>query len=1355
MSLTENSTRKNWLPLVAVIVVTSSLLAAWPWGWSGFGLAMVIWASAGIGFMVRHGLHRDNAPPTTTVAALGPTADESARTQASDAEPIHPTTVPDLRSASQRWLHLARDVADTARRAGSLPDALESVGQMLHEHLGSRAWVCLRVEGWNGESALLRPWVEPGGGGDDHIDPGAMATVSRLDLPLGQALSQRQPSVVDLNTQPQPQVSAPWRIGSPGRVLAVPVVVEDWPVAILEYLDPLPLTTDQHTVLQLATIQLGFVAQRDTTQARIANDAEHLGRLGLVASRISSGVALLDRNGSIEWINPMFVALTGWPHPRVLGRKLADLLAEEVQDPDLVADVTRLMATGGPFRVSYEGSRRTNGAILRYWGEIDAILMLDESGGRNQYVCLFNDITTRKQQEHQQSQEKEFLEALLGNLPISLMVLDPVDLSVAAINRFAEFELGLKHDDVIKRPIADILGPEVLALTEPQMRKAIRTGEAVDHDFVWQNDKRRFVINARHFALRHTNGQPRLLITLARDITSQRQARFDLEESERRFRELVESMDDGVYVATAAHQHFVYLSPGTPDLLGVSSEALQTEDGLFNSLVIDQDQSLLSYSDPIQDHSAEPADIVLRINHATKGQRWLRRRCRARQLDDGQWRIYGLISDITDERQQALELQRARDVAESASQAKSQFMASMSHEIRTPMNAILGMTELLLGTPLTDKQRRYAQSVFRSGESLLEIINDILDFSKIEAGRLELAPSDFSLQTMLDDTLELMAPRAHEKGIEVAPQFQPGLPPVIYADSLRLQQIITNLVANAIKFTERGEVVVNVRRVDSDLSHATADLIGRTIELEFSVRDTGIGIPADVIPRLFSAFTQANAGLARRYGGTGLGLAITKQLVELMDGQIEVQSAPGVGSEFIFRVPVIVGKASTDFAQLDELDMPSLHILVVDDNTTNLTVVENMLTAWGIRVTFAHDGQEALDILLASGQDLDINMALVDMNMPRLDGLGFAEQLKASGRYEGIKLVLLSSMSTVDDVRRAQDAGFDRFVPKPLRKAELRQAILGLSADFMPPSAEMPQLQLQVLVVEDNLINQEVCSHMLGRMGCRVHLAISAMEGLRKLAETRYDVVLMDIQMPGMDGVEALHLFRNPKQGRFQFVTPLSVPIVAVTANALEGDEQRFLNLGFDAYLSKPFRLAQLLRVLQATRKPSPVALPSPGEAPPATVKAPSTQEAQPPQDAPTSDFADLAIEVKPQQKTPAWRDVFDEVAVQRLVELDPTGRNHLLERVTKMFAASVEKYLAQIDDANRAGDFKNVRDVAHTLKSSSANLGALKLSQCCVEIETVIRDQTGGDLGPLIMELRAVADKVLIALPLLLEAGQ
>ncbi|MDE2000331.1 MAG: PAS domain S-box protein, partial [Burkholderiales bacterium] len=562
---------------------------------------------------------------------------------------------------------------------------------------------------------------------------------------------------------------------------------------------------------------------------------------------------------------------------------------------------------------------------------------------RSQYVCLFTDITKRKAQEHVREQEREFLEALLGNLPVSLFVLDPVNLNVVAINRYTEIEFSLKRDRVVGKSIANALGASVLRMTQPYMEQAVESGQTIEHDFTWQNEQGTRVVNARHFALRHSNGRPRLLISLVRDITASRQAQADLEESERRFRELVESMEDCIYVSTAHRNHYLYLSPRTQEVWGVSADEITHNPSLVKSLVVPEDQHLLAEQE-IQEANNEPTDTLLRLQHPTKGLRWLRHRTRARRLADGQSRIYGLVSDVTDEHRQALELERARDLAEAASQAKSQFMANMSHEIRTPMNGILGMTELLLGTPLNDKQRRFAQAVYRSGESLLEIINDILDFAKIEAGRLELANSDFVLRTLVEDTLELMAPRAHEKGLELSFREQPGLPAVIHGDPLRLRQILTNLVANAIKFTEHGEVVVDIRRAIGtpvrQQAHAPST---EFIDLEFMVRDTGIGIPSDMIPRLFSAFVQANVGMARRYGGTGLGLAISKQLVELMGGQIEAHSAPGVGSEFVFRIPVSVGVTQADMAMLEEPEMPSFNVLVVDDNETNRTVLENML----------------------------------------------------------------------------------------------------------------------------------------------------------------------------------------------------------------------------------------------------------------------------------------------------------------------------------------------------------------------------------------------------------------------------
>jgi PAS domain S-box-containing protein len=1341
-----------FLALAAAAVLAAGVV----WGQGGAGVALAILASGSIGYLARQ-----RAAP---VMELGPILTTQPSPSTASSQPVDADETPIQPPRHEEHLLRIRQIAEEARSAATLTQALQRVGEALHAHIGSRAWVALRVEGWNGESALLRPWGDGDGDGNDLIDVSSIASTHRDDRPLGQALGSQRPTLSDLSQGPS--TASPWRDAGTRRVLAVPITVEGWPLALLEFDDPGRAHADLEAVLDVAAIQLGFVAQREANLARMASHAEHLGRLALVASRISSGVAITDRDGTIEWVNSAFVALTGWPEERVIGRRLPDMLAQEVSDPEAVAELEDRLSRGVPFRLSYEAGRHGAQTLTRYWGEIDAIQMLDETGGRSQYVCLFNDITKRKTQEHIRDQEREFLEALLGNLPVSLFVLDPVNLNVVAINRYTEIEFKLQRDRVVGRSFELALGKSVLGLTQPHMQQAIDTGQTVEHDFTWQDEQGPRVVNARHFALRHSNGRPRLLISLVRDITASRQAQADLEESERRFRELVESMDDAVYVSTENRTSFLYLSPRTQELLGLNEDVLSDRPDRVRELVVPEDLPLFREQEA-QERIGLTTDTLLRLQVPGKGLRWVRHRTRTRRLPDGESRIYGLVSDVTEDHNQALELQRARDMAEAASQAKSQFMANMSHEIRTPMNGILGMTELLLGTPLNDKQRRFAQAVYRSGESLLEIINDILDFAKIEAGKLELATSDFVLRTLVEDTLELMAPRAHEKGLELSYREQPGLPSVIHGDPLRLRQVLTNLVANAIKFTEHGEVVVDIRRgMGGNFSSSTPAAHGQPdhIELEFMVRDTGIGIPSDVIPRLFSAFVQANVGMARRYGGTGLGLAISKQLVELMGGHIEAHSAPGVGSEFVFRVPARIGDTQIDLAMLEEPEMPSFHVLVVDDNETNRTVIENMLTAWGMSVTQASNGREALSILMAHPQqDVDFDLALVDMNMPELDGLGLAEALRHSGRYRNLKMVLLSSVSSPDDVRRAQDVGYQRFVPKPLRKAELRQAILGISAELGGDvHHDTPRINKSVLVVEDNPVNQEVCGQMLKRLGCEVRVASSALEGLRRLGERRFDLILMDIQMPGMDGVEALSWFRRGSSSRFTFLTPSNTPVIAVTANALEGDEQRFLSVGFDDYLSKPFRQSQLQKVLlehtdadgdrDATRRVMAAASATRvDEAPPTgdfTTAQPLTDAQAPGAEAQAQQAQKGPAPVAPTCDTD---DLFDAEALRRLRELDPRGENHLFERVGKAFETSVGRLLPQLEDAFRVNDNAAIMHVAHTLKSSSASIGALKLSQMCAEIETMIRRQSGEDLTARIQDIPVEVERVLAGLRALL----
>ncbi|MFZ2297838.1 MAG: response regulator [Aquabacterium sp.] len=1064
-------------------------------------------------------------------------------------------------------------------------------------------------------------------------------------------------------------------------------------------------------------------------QAQLDRALQQMSRLTLVATRVKNGVVIMDRLGVIEWVNPAWLALTGWAEMQVIGQALPDLLSHDVRDSESLPQLRQHLQAGTPFRLSYEASR--HGTDTPYWGEIDAFEVLDDAGQVSQYVCLFTDITRRKAQDVQREQERAFQEALLANLPVSLFVVDPVRDQIVTINRHAEVEFNLQRDKVVGRSIQQAMGQEVLQRVQAPMQAATVSGQPVEHDFSWQDGPRTRVINARHFALRHADGRPRLLISLVRDITVAQRALSDLEESERRFRELVESMDDGVYVSDGERAQCLYLSPQTGSLLGLSPNDATNISDRLRALVIAEDRTTLAHQEE-QERRSESTDALLRLDIPGRGVRWMRHKSRSRHLLSGESRIYGLLSDVTDERQQALDLQRARDQAETASHAKSEFMANMSHEIRTPMNGILGMTELLLGTELSDKQRRFAQAVYRSGESLLEIINDILDFAKIEAGHVELSKGDFVLRTLVEDTLELLAPRAHERGLELSFREEPGLPPVVHGDPLRLRQILTNLVANAIKFTEHGEVVIDIRRASTDSARlAPTDQTPDTMTLAFQVRDTGIGITAENLPRIFQAFVQAQGGMTRRYGGTGLGLPISKQLVELMGGSLNVCSTPGVGSAFSFDLPVGISHTQMAHDLVSEPHLPAYKVLVVDDNETNRTVLENMLSAWGMKVILAQSGRQALDLLLTETQvDLDIDLALVDMHMPELDGLSMVEILRRSRRYPQLKMVLLSSLSSADEVRRAQDAGFHSVLRKPLRKTELRQTLQSLSAQ-LGGSEEHAQagLHKRVLVVEDNPVNQEVCGQMLRRLGCEVRVASSALEGLRRLGEQRYDLILMDIQMPGMDGIEALTWFRNGTGKRFTFLTPPETPVIAVTANALEGDEQRFLDMGFDDYLSKPFRQGQLQQMLVAHTTPTGIT--GAAVTPPSRVTRP--QPASPP-------------------ASTATAQLLDPDALRRLRELDPKGENHLLERVARAFETSLSRLLPQLSEAGQQQDLATVAHVAHTLKSSSASIGALKLSQMCADLESIIRRQTGEDLSSRIRDIPLEAERVQAGLQHVLE---
>jgi PAS domain S-box-containing protein len=1211
--------------------------------------------------------------------------------------------------------------------AATLQEGLCLVEPVLRRWLGATGSCLLRVSDWHADGALVQPWALQDSPTEELIDLDRMVGIDPSDAPLGTALALLRPVCRPL----RPPVSRPlpWRPAAVREVLALPVVHQHCAVAAIEFHDPGVASATLHQLLELVSLQLGHLAARDEQMRASALAAQRLARVALLAARVGRGAVITDADGVIEWAHPAFVQATGHAPARICGRTLWDVLLGDADDPRLALLLRDCLLRGDDFVREFVARRGQDDMLPGdpYWLEIDAQVVVDETCGRPQVVCICRDISDRKEREFGIDEGRALLAVLTEHIPISLVVLDAQKFRVVSLNRHAELEFSAHSAQVGGWDLDELLGQGVQPRVQGCLQRAVEGHDAVEQEFERPTADGDRVISARYVAVRNRLGRPTVVICQLRDVTQQRRDAQQLRESEERYRELVESIDEGVFVTDPRRDSYFYIGARVYDMLGLLASQVLPHAELLPLRVLSEDAPLLEQQRLDEPHSVS-TDVTVRIRHPHRGVRWLRQRTRTRVLQDGEIRVYGLIDDVSEERERELQLQAARDAAEAASRAKSQFMATMSHEIRTPMNGILGMTELLLGTTLNDRQRRFAQAVYRSGESLLEIINDVLDFAKIEAGKLELALSEFALRSVVEDTLELLAPRAHEKGLELSFREAPGLPATVVADPLRLRQVLTNLVSNAIKFTEHGEITV-------DLHHAPASATTEEVRLEFAVRDTGIGIAPEMLPRLFNAFTQVHVGLSRRYGGTGLGLAISRQLVELMGGAITVRSQPGVGSEFSFTLPVGVGLGEVSQMQGlgDATAMPSLRVLVVDDHPTNCTVLENMLTAWGLRVTLVGDGVQALQLLRAQPLDMPaFDLALIDWHMPGMDGIALAHALRSQGLIGQTQLVLLSSVSAPDDVRVAQEAGFVRFIHKPVRKAELRRAILGVAAARQEADVHMPQLGASVLVVEDNPVNQEVMNQMLQRMGCRVCVTGSALDGLRALCEEVFDLVLMDIQMPGMDGVEALQCLRQGPSARYPFRTDSRTPVVAVTANALEGDEERFLALGFDAYLSKPYRQGQLLAMLgryMASRL---------GQRGSVDIEA-AARTAPGALTAPPDPTLFLALDDGCDEPS-----LLDAAAMQRLHDLDPTGRNQLVRRVLLAFDASISRLLPQLDPGPFGLDLSAVQHVVHTLRSSSNSLGALHLSALCAQMEVSLRRGAGvAELVPQLTVLRGEMQRV------------
>ena len=618
------------------------------------------------------------------------------------------------------------------------------------------------------------------------------------------------------------------------------------------------------------------------------------------------------------------------------------------------------------------------------------------------------------------------------------------------------------------------------------------------------------------------------------------------------------------------------------------------------------------------------------------------------------------------------QLETARATAEAASKAKGEFLANMSHEIRTPINGVLGMTELVLDTELTADQRDCLLMARSSGESLLGLINDILDFSRVESGRLQLDPIEFNLYNCVGETMKALALRAHQKGLELAYDMKPDVPQEVIGDPGRVRQVLVNLVGNAIKFTETGEVLVEVETLGSKDGWE---------ELHFKVADTGIGIPEHKHKLLFQAFSQADSGTTRKYGGSGLGLAICARLVELMQGKIWLESAAGHGSTFHFTVRMARAPERALRSPIPEGQLKGISVLIADDNSTNRRILSSLARGWGMRVTAVESGQAALAENEAATRDgVPFRVIVLDACMPRMDGFQVVEQLRQTDKNGHTAILMLTSAGRPGEAARCRQLGIAAYLLKPVLKADLYAAILtvlGTQQTSAPQLVTRHTLRessrkLRVLVAEDNAVNQALIVRVLAKLGHASVVATNGKEALSLACSQRFDLVFMDVQMPEMDGLAATEAIRQAEKA-----TGLHLPIIAMTAYAMKGDRERCLQAGMDGYLAKPVRFSDIEAVLAGIA----------GVAPP------------------------------PPAYLPAWRR---EEALERV-----DGDENFLQELCQIFLQESPRLLEKLSDAIATNDVEAMQKAAHSLKGELSYLAVPSATQAAKQLEEMGRGKT------------------------------
>jgi len=906
--------------------------------------------------------------------------------------------------------------------------------------------------------------------------------------------------------------------------------------------------------------------------------------------------------------------------------------------------------------------------------------------------------------------------ALAENMPLSLLVKDTSGKILFANKAYLEFS-GRSLKNIVGKSDYDFVSKSLANKYRAADEEVVETGK-VQSGFGKHKSKSGdiLLVEYRRIPICDDDGSVIAIQFLCWDVTQQRDAEDALAHERFLFSSLLEHSPDAIYFKDLDSKFTrisnslaakVNLKPS--EVIGQTDAKLFAEDHATRAL--NDEQQIINTGKPIVNTLEEE-------KYLDGSSSWCSTTKVQLQDDNGNiFGTFGISRDVTELMESRRKLQKALALADGASRAKSEFVANMSHEIRTPMNGIIGMSKLLSETSLDSDQAEYTSMISQASESLMGLLNDILDFSKIEAGKLELDQIPFNLSDSVGKTTQSLASKAIEKDLELACRISPALPERLIGDPSRLRQIIINLVGNAIKFTDHGEVVVEVDSQTFD---------EKSVDLHFSVRDTGIGIPAKKQELIFDEFSQADTSTTRRFGGTGLGLTICKQLVGLMGGKIWIESEVGVGTTFHFSAnfPVAENQPSTSTFKLESLR--GIRTLVVDDNQTNRRIVEEMLKSWKLSPSVVDGGVSAItELQNATKLGLPYQLVLLDCMMPGMDGFSVAELVSGNPVFANPTIIMISSAAGLGDAMRCKEAGIAHYMTKPVIKSELFDVIvdaLGTDQAKTEPEAVVPEKRirdlkparsLHILAVEDDLISQRVVAGYLQQAGHRVTIAgsgreaISIVDSLGDRSNESFDLILMDFQMPDMDGIKATAVIRDREKK-----TGNRIPIVAVTAAAMAGDRERCLAAGMDAYIAKPIQVELLFVTIEdqtgIARLANPVS------------------------------EANFETESSPESALDEGAKLVDFESSRTKVPGGPKG----LVKTQRIFLKECDRLTSELESAVARSDFEAVKRAAHSIKGSAKVICADRLASVCQEMEVHAEGDDLESTQILLPELLKVASK-------------